>query len=146
LGDGPLMGQLKLLSGQLGIGCKVIFHGANSNVAGFLSRLDLFVLSSLSEGLPIAVLEAMSAGLPIVSTRVGGIPEVALEHSVAVYCPPGEPEAMADAIVGVLDPARMRTMGQTGQSIAQKSFTIEAMCLRYEALYRAVLSSKSSIT
>jgi glycosyltransferase involved in cell wall biosynthesis len=144
LGDGPLKKELDSLSNELGIGRNVIFQGANPNVAEFLRGLDVFVLSSLSEGLPIAVLEAMSAGLPIVSTRVGGISEAAPEHRVAAYCPPGNPEALAHAMKSVLEPERLRTMGQAAQHIAQYSFTIEAMSRSYEALYREVLSKNSS--
>jgi glycosyltransferase involved in cell wall biosynthesis len=122
----------------------ITFHGASPNVAEFLSGLDVFVLSSVSEGLPIAVLEAMSAGLPIVSTRVGGICEVATEHEVAEYCIPSDPEALALAIQSVLEPERMKVMGQTGQAIAQRSFTVQAMAKSYDSLYRTLLSKKSS--
>jgi len=144
LGEGPLRQKLELLATQLELGRSITFHGASPNVAGFLSGLDLFVLSSLSEGLPIAVLEAMAAGLPIVSTRVGGISEVAAEHAVAAYCPPGNPKALADAMQSILEPQRMNDMGRAGQSIARESFTVEAMSASYEALYQAFLSRRYS--
>jgi glycosyltransferase involved in cell wall biosynthesis len=144
LGDGPLRTDLESLSKRLELDRKVTFHGASPKVAEFLSELDVFVLSSVSEGLPIAVLEAMSAGLPIVSTRVGGIYEVATEHEVAEYCIPCDPEALAQAIRSVLQPERLRVMGETGQTIARRSFTVQAMSDRYEALYRALLSKKSA--
>jgi glycosyltransferase involved in cell wall biosynthesis len=144
LGDGPLRQRLELLATQLEIGRSIEFHGASPDVARFLSGLDLFALSSLSEGLPIAILEAMAAGLPIVSTRVGGISEVATEHAVAAYCPPGNPEALADAMQSILEPQRMKAMGRAGQNIARESFTVEAMCDGYEALYQEFLRRKSS--
>jgi glycosyltransferase involved in cell wall biosynthesis len=144
LGDGPLRSKLESLSKRLQLDRAITFHGTSPNVAEFLSGLDVFVLSSLSEGLPIAVLEAMSAGLPIVSTRVGGICEVAPENTAAAYCIPGDPEALAHAMRSILDPERVRVMGQTGQAIAQRSFTIQAMWENYEALYRTLLSRKSS--
>lgn len=139
LGDGPLKNNLELLANQLELGSSVTFHGQSPNVPEFLSGLDLFALSSLSEGLPIAVLEAMSAGLPIVSTRVGGTPEAAPEHEVAEYCPPGNPEALAQAIQSILRPQRLATMGQAAQAIAKRSFSIEARCDSYEALYQELL-------
>ncbi len=144
LGDGPLRTDLESLSKRLELNRSVTFHGASSNVAEFLSRLDVFVLSSVSEGLPIAVLEAMSAGLPIVSTRVGGICEVAVEHTVAAYCPPSNPEALAHSMESVLEPERMRVMGQNGQAVTRRSFTIQAMAESYAALYHSLLSTRSS--
>ena len=144
LGDGPLRTSLESLSKQLELDRSITFHGASPNVAEFLSELDVFVLSSVSEGLPISVLEAMSAGLPVVSTRVGGICEVATEHEVAEYCIPSDPEALAQAIQSILKPERLRIMGQTGQTIARRSFTVQAMSESYEVLYRTLLSNKSS--
>jgi glycosyltransferase involved in cell wall biosynthesis len=144
LGDGPLRQKLEQLAKQLELSGNITFHGASANVAGFLSNLDLFAMSSLSEGLPIAVLEAMAAGLPIVSTRVGGISEVAAEHAAAAYCPPGNPKALADAMGSVLHPQRMSDMGRVSQSIARESFTVEAMSASYEALYQVFLSRRSS--
>lgn len=144
LGDGPLRADLESLSKGLGVDRNVTFYGASRNVAEFLSGLDVFVLSSVSEGLPIAILEAMSAGLPIVSTRVGGISEVAPEGTVAAHCVPGNPEALAQAIESVLTPQRMREMGKAGQAVALGSFTIQGMSESYQTLYRALLSKKSS--
>ena len=144
LGDGPLRTDLESLSKRLELDRSITFHGASPNVAEFLSELDVFILSSVSEGLPIAILEAMSAGLPIVSTRVGGICEVATEHEVAEYCTPSDPEALAQAVQSTLEPERLRVMGQTGQAMARQSFTVQAMEESYEALYRTLLSNKSS--
>ena len=142
LGDGPLRRNLELLSNQLALSERITFYGASPNVAEFLSGLDLFALSSLNEGLPLAVLEGMAAGLPIVSTRVGGICEIAPEHTVAEYCPPGNPEAFARTIQSVLAPERLKAMGQAAQKLAQRSFTIEVMSRAYEALYRSFLSKR----
>jgi glycosyltransferase involved in cell wall biosynthesis len=143
LGDGPLRNNLELLASQLELGRSVTFHGADPDVAEFLSGLDLFALSSLSEGLPIAVLEAMAAGLPIVSTRVGGTPEAAPEHEAAEYCPPGNPEALAQALQSILEPQRLAAMGRAAQVIAKRSFSIKARCDSYEALYQKFLPKES---
>jgi glycosyltransferase involved in cell wall biosynthesis len=73
---------------------------------------DLFVMPSLSEGLPVALLEAMARGLPIVVTRVGGVPEVVSDGVDAVLVEPGDPAALADGLAGLVeDPARRRALG-----------------------------------
>ncbi len=143
LGDGPLRGNLEFLSGQLGLARSITFHGDSSRVAEFLSGLDMFALSSLSEGTPLAVLEAMAAGLPIVSTNVGGVSEAAPEGAVAAYCPPHHPRALAQALQSVLDPQRLKYMGRAAQRIAQRSFTLEAMTQEYQAVYESLLAKKS---
>jgi glycosyltransferase involved in cell wall biosynthesis len=97
----------------------------------------------LSEGLPIAVLEAMAAGLPIVSTRVGGTPEAAPEHEAAEYCPAGNPQALAQVMLSILEPQRLAAMGRAAQAIAKRSFSIEARCDSYEALYKEFLPKGS---
>jgi glycosyltransferase involved in cell wall biosynthesis len=143
LGDGPLQNDLELLASHLELGRSITFHGSSPNVAEFLSGLDLFALSSRSEGLPIAILEAMSAALPIVSTRVGGTPEAAPEHEAAEYCLPGNPEALAQSMKSILEPQRLAAMGQAAQAIAKRSFSIEANCDSYEALYEKFLPKES---
>ncbi|HLJ22580.1 MAG TPA: glycosyltransferase [Candidatus Acidoferrales bacterium] len=143
LGDGPLRGNLEFLSGQLGLGPSVTFHGESARVAEFLSGLDVFALSSLSEGIPLAVLEAMAAGLPIVSTNVGGVSEAAPEGAAAAYSPPHHPLALAQALQSVLDPQRLKSMGRAAQRIALRSFTLEAMTEEYQTVYETLLAKKS---
>src|SRR5580658_2785438 len=72
-GDGPLRGRLESFAEELNLDNRVKFLGALPDTPQFLSQLDIFVLSSLNEGLPLALLEAMAAGLPVVSTRAGGV-------------------------------------------------------------------------
>ena len=86
----------------------------------------------------------MSAGLPIVSTRVGGICEVAPEHEVAAYCPPGDARSTwREAMQSMLEPRRLAVMGQAAQNIAKRSFSIDSMQNDYETVYESILSRKS---
>jgi glycosyltransferase involved in cell wall biosynthesis len=142
LGDGPCRKDITEVAASLGITDRVILHGASLDVAGFLCNLDLFVLSSLDEGLPIVMMEAMLAGLPIVSTRLPGLTEVAPEGSVAWYCPAGQPDKLAELMMQAAHSPDLSTMGETAYRLAQ-SFGIGDACRRYEQVFEQILAKKS---
>ena len=119
-------------------------HGASDQVEQFLSTLDVFVLSSITEGLPLAVLEAMAAGLPIVSTNVGGVPEVLPEGVAGWLCPPGQPDAMAQKMEHAAGCSGLASMGQEARRWAHDKFGIGAMWSQYHALFEDILSRKNS--
>lgn len=135
VGYGPLETELRQQARDL----PVTFLGARDDVPDQLASYDLFVFSSLSEGLPMTILEALAAGLPIASTRVGGIPEVAPEGDVAWYAPPADAPALARAI---LDAARsdLAAVGQRARRLAFDHYSLETMQRQYESLYRSLLS------
>ncbi len=86
VGDGPCRQDLEKLTRDLNIESKVHFagHASHDNVVTYLQKADIFCLSSLSEGLPVAVLEAMACGLPVVATNVGGVSEAVIEGSTGL--------------------------------------------------------------
>lgn len=90
----------------------------------------------------MCVLEAMAARLPLVSTRVGGIPEVAPEHDVAWYCPPGDVPAMADSLRAAASSADLRERGARGAEIVRARFGIDEMVRRYNELFREILGRR----
>ena len=96
-GGGPLEGDLMALASQLGITHACRFLGARSDVFDLMAAMDLFVLPSLNEGLPMAVLEAMALGTPVVVSDVGGLPEVVRFRETGVLVPPADDRALADA-------------------------------------------------
>ena len=127
LGYGPLEQETRELAASLGIAAHVRFAGGSSDVPAFLAALDVFVLSALTEGLPMCVLEAMAVGLPVVATRVGGVPEAAPEGRVAWYCPPGDPPALAAILHQAALEPRLAQMGQDARALVQEQFGTEIM-------------------
>jgi len=140
-GDGPLFGEIRNDIDDLGIGARVALKGETRDVPGMLRNFDFFVCSSVSEGLPLTVLEAMAAGLPIVSTRVGGVPEVAPEGQVAWYCDPGNADDLARAMYEAANSADAGERGCAARAIACSRFTISHTQQEYDKLYREVLGS-----
>lgn len=99
-------------------------------------RCGLFVLPSLSEGLPVALLEAMAWGRPILATRVGGVPDVVADGTEARIVPPGEPDVLAAAIRDLLtDPDELQRLGRAARERAL-ALNEDEVCGRLDALYR----------
>jgi glycosyltransferase involved in cell wall biosynthesis len=141
VGDGPGRMALSETAASLGITNRVFLHGANLDVSGFLSTLDLFVLSSISEGLPISLMEALAAGLPVVSTRLPGLTEMAPESVVAGYCPPGQPESLATEILRAANRVDLPAFGKAASRWAQK-FDIRNTWYQYQSLFELTLANK----
>jgi len=139
VGGGLLFEELSAQVLRLGLGSKVSIEGPHSSVHELLAEFDVLVFPSLNEGLPLVILEAMASGLPIVSTRVGGVPEVAPEGEVAWFCPPGEPQALAEAMYQAATCPQLPEMGARAREIAAARYSLQTMQNQYESLYRRVL-------
>ena len=139
VGDGSQRQELQGLATQLRCGERVHFVGARSDVPRLLSALDCFVLSSDSEGLPLALLEAMAAGLPVVSTQVGGIADAVSDGHSAVLVPRRDRSALRQALDEMrMDAKRAREMGANGRQIVLRRFSLRATAEQYLALYRSL--------
>jgi len=141
LGEGECRPAIEAAIAEERLDGRVTLHGYSSDVAGFLSKLDVFVLSSISEGLPLAVLEAMGAGLPIVSTRLPGIVEVAPENEIAWYCEPGDAMALADSMIATARRSDLAAVGQAASEIARR-YSISETWREYESLFRRLYWNK----
>jgi glycosyltransferase involved in cell wall biosynthesis len=136
VGDGPLLGEVRRLVEAKGLATRILFAGSRQDIPAILSAADLFVLPSLSEGLPNALLEAMAGGLPVISTRVGGIPE-AVEHGrTGLLIGPGDAGALACSMAELAaDRFRREAMGRRALERAAE-FSLDRMVQGYLALYR----------
>jgi glycosyltransferase involved in cell wall biosynthesis len=134
-GDGPLRQELEAFTRKLNLTERVTFVGALPDTPKFLSELDIFVLSSLSEGMPISLLEAMAAGLPIVSTRAGGVDEVAIEGKNAFLAEPADVEGLAQAMIKMAKRRDLAEMGALGRVKVKTGFRIENSWAEYHKLF-----------
>jgi glycosyltransferase involved in cell wall biosynthesis len=138
---GDLADALRAQRAALGLDASVTLLGYQSDPAAFLEGLDLFVLSSTSEGFSLATVQAMAAELPIVATRSGG-PEELLSHDVHGWLvAAGSSTALRDGIATLIaDPARRARLAASARSRALENFSIETMISRYQALYDELLA------
>jgi len=102
-GDGPLRDRLQHEARVAGLSDRVLIGGSWVRAPDFLPALDLFVLASRNEGMGRALVEAMASGLPVIATAVGGMPEVLEEGGAGLLVPPCDPQAIADAILRLMD-------------------------------------------
>ena len=139
IGDGPLREPLEQLAANGGTAPSIRFLGERHDIPHLLSGLDVFALSSRTEGLPMTVLEAMAAGLPIVASQVGGVP-AAVENGVTGWLvPAGAPLALAQALKFVAqDKHAAHEMGQAGRKKLEREFSVSHTAARYEEVYHAV--------
>lgn len=108
VGDGPLLNDLKGQAAALGVADKVIFPGFRRDIPDILNALDIFIISSHHEGIPMIVLEAMALNLAIVSTAVGGIKEIIEPDISGILTKAGEPRALADGCEKLIDDPSLR--------------------------------------
>lgn len=117
----------------------VLLAGFRPDVLSVHKAFDVFVMSSVTEGLGTSLLDAMAAGKPIVATRTGGIPEVVVDEETGILVPPRDHQAMADAIVRLLNDAALRErLGQAGLTRARQKFSAERMVQNTLRVYQRV--------
>ena len=143
VGEGPLKEQLLAQARQLGIADKLVFLGERDDVAALLAAFDVFVLPSVSEGMPITILEAMAAAKPIVATDVGGVGEMIEDQVSGLLVPARAPGALADALNALVGDARRRErMGEAAKARLERDFAQDSMVNATDRLYREKLAER----
>jgi sugar transferase (PEP-CTERM/EpsH1 system associated) len=136
VGQGVLQDHLKELVAQQGIQNYVVFTGSRLDTPQLYRVFDLFVLPSISEGLPMVLLEAMAAGCPIIATKVGGIPSLIQHGFNGSLVPPKDPDSLAEEIIKLLgDREKRKEYSENGQRIFKESYDVRIMTRKYESLY-----------
>jgi glycosyltransferase involved in cell wall biosynthesis len=135
-GDGPERARLEEGARRLVVADTVLFLGIRRDVPAVLAAVDVAVLSSDYEGSPLSVMEYMAAAKPVVSTRVGGVPELVKEGVHGLLVEPRDPAALAEAVARLVrDPVLAKRLGAEGRQRQQREFSLEAMVRRIENLY-----------
>jgi L-malate glycosyltransferase len=137
IGDGRERKNLEKLAGDLKLNANVFFLGTRSDVPDLLQCMDVFVLSSKEEGLPLCVLEAMAAAKPVVATKVGGIPSVVKSGETGQLIPPADPQAMSMALLEIFDnSAHGKEMGKNGRKRIEKNYDLKKTISEYYSIYK----------
>lgn len=140
VGEGPMEQSLKALTKHLALDRVVVFTGHQEQVIDYLSAMDVFVLPSLSEGIPMALLEALALERPVVATRVGGIPEVIEDGVNGLLVDPGDTSLLARSIRELIeDRSRAIGLGKAGRVRIEEEFSANLMADRMMDMYRSVL-------
>ena len=147
VGDGPLRDTLQRRITAAGLENVVRLVGFRKDISTILSAADLFVLPSLSEGMPNAVLEAYAAGLPVVTTSAGGLSEAVAHEVSGLLVSPGNAEALATAITRVLQDETLRCrLMHDGQAWARKRFSIERIVDQYAEFYERLYAERAGVS
>jgi len=144
VGDGPEQENLQRLTARLGIGQRIVMAGFQTDVRPYYCLSTLLALPSYSEGSPNVVLEAMAAGLPIAATDAGGVPEILEDGVTGLLVQPGDPQAMAEAILRILrDKALASRLAAAARSCAESKYTPQAYRRSLTEFYLATLEAAS---
>ncbi len=140
VGDGPEREAIERLIAERGLNDHVRLLGTRGDVARLTAAADVFLLTSISEGIPLTLIEAMAAALPVVATRVGGVPEVVQESETGLLAAAGDDGTLARHILQLAaQPALGQAMGRLGRERGREMFSESTMIASYDRLYREML-------
>lgn len=141
VGDGPVAGEIRSRIEQSGVAQRVCMTGFRNDARRMVQCMDLFVLSSFSEGTSMALLEAMAAGIPVAVTAVGGNPEIVRDGETGWVVPSGAVENLTEAILDAARDASKRSrIGAAGRMRFEERFAFDRMIESYRERYRALIA------
>jgi glycosyltransferase involved in cell wall biosynthesis len=144
VGDGPCKDSLQHLAYEMGVASSVVFAGERNDMPGVYASLDVLVLPSLDEGMPMTVLEAMAAGKPVVASNVGGISKAVVHGETGLLVPAGQVAALAQAISRLLTDRQLAvTLGNAGRKRAAELFSAVSMAEQYRHTYCEALKCRA---
>jgi glycosyltransferase involved in cell wall biosynthesis len=140
VGDGPLRGAMHEALAHRGVIDRLHFTGLRTDVPRLLKLMDVFLLTSRWEGMPRVILEAMAAGIPVVSTSVGGVPEVIEHGQSGLLAPPGDHESLAHNVLALInEPERARRIAEKAERRLTDEFDLESVVTRHVKIYEELL-------
>jgi glycosyltransferase involved in cell wall biosynthesis len=146
VGDGDRADEIRRRIESAGAEERIVLAGSRSDIPDILAAADLFVLSSIREGLPVALLEAMASGTAIAATAVGGIPEVIRDGVSGLLVPPVDAAALAEAVGTLLGNADLRrALGKEGRKIVEKEYSIRRTAELIGAIYQDLYDAKRAL-
>ena len=143
VGEGPLREKLEELGKRLKVKDNIIFTGFRSDIKEILASIDVLVMPSLLEGLPMVLLEGMAMAKPIVATNIDGISEVLENGKTGLLVPPKDTDTLAEAIIEILNnKTKASHLGQNARKIVEEKFSVEKMVEQIEWVYEGLLNEK----
>ncbi len=145
VGKGELRDELERYSQSLGIENNVMFMGERNDIPDLLQNMDIFVMTSLYEGMSNAIMEAMAAGLPVVATDAGGNSELVIDGETGFLCPSNDAKVLAGRVARLInDGKEAKRMGENGRKRILNEFGIEKMIKETENIYKELLEKQIS--
>ena len=143
-GDGPLMPALRAQVREYNLDKKVLFLGHRDDGYDILKLIDLFVLPSLNEGIPMVLLEALALARPVIASRVGGIPEVIEDGVSGLLVTPGREDELAQSCVALMDNYNFaQELGIAGRKRVEERFSARVMAEKVAEVYRTLVCGES---
>lgn len=140
-GDGRMAAELKAHAARIGVEDRTSFLGYRRDIARLLAAMDVFVLPSIREGLPISLIEAMAASRPVVASDIGSVRNLVRDGEAGFVVAPRDTAAFTAAVRRLAEEPALRTrMGQVGHAAVVKSFSLSSAMQAYETLYRSAAS------